>query len=92
MSKQIEISDETYRGIETMLANRGEAMAVDQYVDRTVNRYLFFETVREVKKRNKDIAPEVLQQEIDEAVAAVRAERRQEFGSQTRCGSFLIPM
>lgn len=78
MSKQIEISDETYLGIETMLANRGEAMAVDQYVDRTVNRYLFFETVREVKERNKDIAPEVLQQEIDEAVAAVRAERRQQ--------------
>jgi hypothetical protein len=77
MSKQIEISDETYQGIKTMLASRGDAMPVDQYVDRTVNRYLFFETVREIKERNKDVPPEVLQREIDEAVAAVRADRRQ---------------
>lgn len=78
MTQQINISDETYRVVEATLAARGEVANVDEYVDRAVNRHLFFETVREVREKNKDVAPEVLQKEIDEAVDAVRAERRKE--------------
>lgn len=78
MSKQIEISDETYRVVEATLAASGEAVNVDQYVDRAVNRHLFFETVREIREQNQGVDPDVLQQEIDEAVEAVRAERRKE--------------
>jgi len=78
MSKQIKISDETYRVVAETLAASGEPVNVDQYVDRAVNRHLFFETVREIREQNKDVDPEALQQEIDEAVEAVRDERRKE--------------
>jgi len=82
MGKQIEISDETYRVVEATLAARGDAANVDEYVERAVNRHLFFETVREIREKNKDIDPDQLQQEIDEAVEGVRAERRKELEAE----------
>jgi hypothetical protein len=82
MGKQIEISDETYRVVEATLAARGDAANVDEYVERAVNRHLFFETVREIREKNKNIDPDQLQQEIDEAVEGVRAERRKELEAE----------
>jgi len=62
----------------SFLASRGDAVNIDDFVARTLQRTLFFDLVREVQERNKDVDPAVLQQEIDEAVAAVRDERRKE--------------
>ena len=81
MTQQINISDETYRDVQAFLANRGESVDVDEFVNRTLQRTLFFELVEKIQDRNKNVDPEVLQQEINEAVKAVRAERRQEFES-----------
>lgn len=73
---QIELPDQTVRDLETMLAKRGENSDVSQYIDRTLQRALFFETVREVKRQNAGLDPDELDRLIDEAVMAVRAERR----------------
>jgi len=78
MAQQINISDETYRDVEAFLASRGDTVDIDAFVNRTLQRTLFFDLVREIQERNKDVDPAVLQQEIDEAVASVRDERRKE--------------
>ena len=81
MSQQVNISDETYRDVQAMLASGGETVDVDAFVDRTLQKRLFFETVRKIQDRNKDVDADVLQQEIDEAIAAVREARRKETGT-----------
>ena len=78
MSKQIDIPDETYRDVEVLLASRGEAVDVSAFVKRTLNRTLFFETVREIKAQTKNVDPDELERIIDEAVEAARAERRKQ--------------
>jgi hypothetical protein len=78
MSKQIELPEDTYRDVQAMLASRGEGMDVEEYVNRTVSRDLFFETVRDIKARTKNVDPDELQKIIDEAVDAARAQRRKQ--------------
>lgn len=69
---QIELPDQTIRDVQAMLAKRGERTDVSQYVDRTLQRALFFDTVREIKNQNVGVDPEELERLIDEAVEAVR--------------------
>jgi hypothetical protein len=73
---QIQLPDETIRDVQAMLAKRGENGDVSEYIDRTLQRALFFEIVREVKRQNAGVDPEELDRLIDEGVEAVRAERR----------------
>lgn len=77
MSQPVNISDETYRDVQALLDSYGETVDIDTFVNRTLQKRLFFETVRKVQQRNKDVDPDVLQQEIDESIAEVRAARRQ---------------
>jgi Arc/MetJ-type ribon-helix-helix transcriptional regulator len=71
---QVELPDQTVRDVEAMLAQRGENGNVSDYIDRTLQRALFFETVREVKLQNSGANPEELDRIIDEAVRAARKE------------------
>jgi len=73
---QIELSAQTIREVQALLAKRGEGVDVSAFVDRTLQRALFFETVREVKQQNIGTHPDELDRLIDEAVEAVRVERR----------------
>jgi hypothetical protein len=72
---QIELPDQTVRDLQTMLAKRGEGVDVSAFVNLTLQRALFFETVREVKRQNAGVDPDELNRLIDEAVEAVRADR-----------------
>ena len=72
---QIQLPDETIRDVQAMLAKRGENGDVSEYIDRTLQRALFFETVREIKRQNAGVDPDELDRLIDDAVEAVRAER-----------------
>jgi hypothetical protein len=72
---RIDLPDHTIRDVELMLAKRGEAADVPAFIDRTLQRALLFETVREVKRQNAHLAPEELDRFIDEAVKAVRADQ-----------------
>ena len=72
---QIELPDQTIRDVEALLAKRGEG-DVTAFVERTVQRAVFFDTVREVKRQNAGVDPQELDRLIDEAVEAARAERR----------------
>jgi hypothetical protein len=72
---QIELPDQTVRDVEAMLAQRGEGSDVSAFVDRTLQRALFFDAVREVKKQNAGVDVRELDQLIDEAVKAARSEQ-----------------
>jgi hypothetical protein len=70
---QVELSDKTIRDLEALLAKRGQNGNVSEFIDRTLQRALFFETVREVKRQNTSVDPQQLDRLIDEAVAAARS-------------------
>ena len=78
MTQQINISDDNYREVKSILASRGENVDVDEFVNRTLSRELFFETVRNVKARTVDVDPDDLEQIIEEAVEVARTERRKQ--------------
>jgi Arc/MetJ-type ribon-helix-helix transcriptional regulator len=71
---QIELPDQTVRDVQLMLAKRGERANVSEFIDRTVQRALFFETVREIKRQNTDTSSDELERIIDEAVNAARTD------------------
>jgi hypothetical protein len=58
-----------------MLAKRGQNGNVSEFIDRTLQRALFFETVRDIKRQNTSANPQELDRLIDEAVAAARSGR-----------------
>ena len=72
---QIQLPDETVRDVQALLAKRGKSGDVSEFIDRTVQRALFFETVREIKRQNAGSDPDELDVLIDEAIRAVRAGR-----------------
>jgi transposase-like protein len=76
---KIELPDKTIRDVEAVVARDGGDII--EFIDRAVNRSLLFDTVRQIREHNANVDPEELQAAIDEAIEAVRAERRME--SQT---------
>jgi hypothetical protein len=66
---QVELPDKTIRDVEVMLAKRGQNGNVSEYIDRTLQRALFFETVRDVKRQNAGANPQQLERLIDETVS-----------------------
>lgn len=56
-----------------MLANRGAGGGVSEFIDHTVQRALFFETIRDIKRQNAGVDANELNRLIDEAVKAARA-------------------
>jgi hypothetical protein len=72
---QVELPDKTIRDVEAMLAKRGQNGNVSEFIDRTLQRALFFETVRDIKRQNTSADPQELDRLIDEAVAAARSGR-----------------
>jgi hypothetical protein len=72
---QVELPDKTIRDVEAMLAKRGQNGNVSEFIDRTLQRALFFETVRDIKRQNTSANPQELDRLIDEAIAAARSGR-----------------
>lgn len=67
----------TDRNLRTRLAERGlKKGALSKYVEDAVNRTLFHETLVEAREGFKDMTPEEIDALVDEAVAAVRSDRR----------------
>lgn len=73
---QIDVPDQTVLDVQAMLARTGGNANLTEYVDRTLRRAIFFDTVREVKRQNAGVDADELEHLIDEAVEAVRSETR----------------
>ena len=73
---QIELSDQTAHDVQLLLAQRGGGLDVSAFVNQIMQRAVFFETVRDVKRQNESVDPVELDRLIDEAVVHARSERR----------------
>ncbi len=69
-----------YKGDQYVIERAGRPMAavvpVWKLEERRKRRERLFETVERVRERNKNVKPEVIEREVQEAVAAVRAKSR----------------
>jgi len=69
-----------YRGDKVVVERRGRPMAalvpIDLYEKWQAQREQFFQLIVALRDRNKDIDPAVLEQEIEAAIRARRAERK----------------
>jgi hypothetical protein len=57
---------------------------VSEYVEKLVARESFFRVVDKVQERNKEVDPHTLEAAIDEAVASVKAQQREQDSSADR--------
>lgn len=70
-----------YQGNQFIVERAGKPMAVvipvSQYRQWKEKRERFFAMIDEVRERNNDIPPEVIEAEVEEAIQAVRKERQE---------------
>ena len=73
----IKVSKETDLTLRTFLGARGMKKGdLSKFIEEAVRWRVFHRTVQDIKSRNADTDPGEIQRIVDEAVAAVRAERR----------------
>ncbi len=69
-----------YKGNHYIVERAGRPMAavvpIAQYMQWREKRQAFFAMIDEARERNKDVAPEVVEAEVEEAVRQVRDQRR----------------
>jgi hypothetical protein len=69
------IPESTDRSVRSYLARTGGKKGdLSKLVDRAVRQVIFWETVRSIQERNKDLSPEEAQALADEAVAWARGQ------------------
>jgi hypothetical protein len=68
--------DDDLRSILGAEFDRPEALS--EFVERAVAREILIRTINEVHQLNRDVDPDQLEREIDDALREVREERRQE--------------
>lgn len=74
----ITVDDETDRTIRTHLARSGGKKGdLSKFVTRAARQVAFWETVDEVRDKNCNVDPAVIESEVDDAVAEARAARRE---------------
>jgi hypothetical protein len=72
----LRVSRDTDIAVRTYLARHGGRKGdLTKFVEQAVRSRVFDQTVRDVKARNAAAPVQVIEAEIDEALAAVRAER-----------------
>ena len=73
----VKVSKETDISLRSYLARQGMKKGdLSKFVENAVRKEVFAKTVAAIKRRNADVPDKELEAIIDEAVAAVRAERR----------------
>ena len=71
VSKETDLSLRSYLGTQGM--KKGD---LSKFVEEAVRWRVLDQLVQSIKDRNRDVPPEELEAQIDEAVRAVRAEKR----------------
>ena len=73
----VKVSKETDISLRSYLARQGMKKGdLSKFVENAVRKEVFAKTIAAIKRRNADVPDKELEAIIDEAVAAVRAERR----------------
>ena len=81
----VKVSKETDLTLRTYLGSQGMKKGdLSKFIEEAVRWRVFHRTVQDIKGRNADVDSEELQSLIDDAVQAVRRERRSERRAQTK--------
>jgi len=73
----LKISKDTDLSLRTFLGTQGMKKGdLSKFVEDAVNRRVLQCTIQDIWERNADADPDEIQRIVDEAVSAVRAERR----------------
>lgn len=73
----VKVSKDTDISLRSYLARQGMKKGdLSKFVENAVRKEVFAKTIAAIKRRNADVPDKELEAIIDEAVAAVRAERR----------------
>jgi hypothetical protein len=73
----IKVSKETDLTLRTFLGSQGMKKGdLSKFIEQAVRAHVFHRTVQDIKARNAGTDPDEMQDLIDDAVLAVRAERR----------------
>lgn len=72
----VKVSKSTDRSLRSHLAQKGLKKGdLSKFIEEAVRWHVFYQTVEDTKTRNANIPQEEIEAAIDEALAAVRAER-----------------
>lgn len=75
----ITVDEQTDRAIRTHLARSGGKKGdLSKFVTRAARQAAFWETVDQVRENNRGVDPSLIESEVDEALAEVRAARRED--------------
>ena len=75
----VKVSKETDISLRSYLARQGMKKGdLSKFVENAVRKEVFAKTIAAIKRRNADVPDKEIENAIDEALAAVRAERRAE--------------
>jgi len=73
----IQVSGETDERFRETLREEGYSESdFSQVIEKVVNKWIFHKTVDQIHERNRHLDPEVVQAQVDAALAEVRAEHR----------------
>lgn len=79
------LSEVYYRGDQVIINRSGKPVAalvpVDWLESWRERREAFFKRIEAIQERNKDVPPEVIGKEVEEAVASVRGAKRRASGA-----------
>jgi len=74
---KVQVSSETDERLREFLQEEGYSEAdFSSVIEKAVRKWIFHRTVDHIHERNRHIDPEVIQAEVDAALAEVRAEHR----------------
>jgi len=72
----VKVSKSTDRSLRSHLAQKGLKKGdLSKFIEEAVRWHVFYQTVEDTKTRNANIPQEEIEAAIDDALAAVRAER-----------------
>lgn len=77
----LEVSEETDRAVRAYLAEKGRNAAdLSRTVEQVITKELFREALAASRARNADLSHEEVEDLVDEALQAVRSEKRRDKG------------
>lgn len=72
----ITVSKSTDIAVRSLLAQKGLKKGdLSKFIEEAARRRVYQQTVQDARARNAHVAPEILEEAIEEALAEVRAER-----------------
>lgn len=68
------VSDELDKQVRSHLSDHGD-WGFSDFIDKAVRRQILRDTIRDIRERNADLDPQLIEEEVNRAVEEARADR-----------------